>query len=139
MKIKNTSKQFDTNRIRSIIDHCRDSGVPSFDIWVKGGRDWAGAAYYAGCSYGRHKKPYISIRAPKVCCYPYTRRPRSGYLGWVAYKPEDALVHLVAHEIRHLWQSKHKKGHRVWGAKGKFSERDADAYAIHKVREWRRK
>ena len=27
----------------------------------------------------------------------------------------------------------------VWGSRGRYSERDADAYAVRKLREWRRK
>jgi hypothetical protein len=51
---------------------------------------------------------------------------------------EEVLVHIFAHELRHLWQKNHpgKRG-KVWGAKGQYSERDADAYAIRKMREWR--
>ena len=31
------------------------------------------------------------------------------------------------------------RGRRVWGARGQFSERDADAYAIRMLRAWRRR
>jgi hypothetical protein len=56
----------------------------------------------------------------------------------VCYNRTEALVHLLAHELRHLWQAKVKRGYRVWGARGQFSERDADAYAIQMLRRWRR-
>jgi hypothetical protein len=64
---------------------------------------------------------------------------RGGYLPTVAFSETEIIVHLVAHELRHLWQRRVKKWHRVWGARGQFSQRDADAYAIQKVRQWRRR
>ena len=50
----------------------------------------------------------------------------------------DSLVFVIAHELRHQWQRDHRRG-RVWGSRGKYSERDADAYATRKLREWRRR
>jgi hypothetical protein len=52
---------------------------------------------------------------------------------------EEALVHVAGHGLRHLWQTTHtgKRG-KVWGARGQYSDRDADAYAIRKTREWRK-
>ena len=67
-------------------------------------------------------------------------RPYSkGYLPrpWLADQVE-ALVYLAAHELRHLWQARVPRGHRVWGSRGQYSERDADAYAIRQLRAWRR-
>jgi hypothetical protein len=36
-------------------------------------------------------------------------------------------------------RKKSEKANRVWGVRGQFSERDADAYAIRKIREWHSK
>ena len=64
---------------------------------------------------------------------------RKGYIDSLLLSRTEALVNVMAHEFRHLWQKNHSgKIGKVWGAKGKFSERDADAYAIKKHREWRR-
>lgn len=49
----------------------------------------------------------------------------------------EALVVLLAHELRHLWQAQTTRG-RVYGARGRFSERDADAYALQMLRRFRR-
>jgi len=51
----------------------------------------------------------------------------------------ECLVYLAAHELRHVWQY-HRKNNRgvVWGSRGRFSEIDADSYAIRKLRQWRR-
>jgi hypothetical protein len=64
-----------------------------------------------------------------------------GYISQLILSREEALISVAAHELRYHWQSNHwpsKRG-RVWGAKGQYSNRDADAYAIRKLREWRRK
>jgi hypothetical protein len=61
-----------------------------------------------------------------------------GYLNNLVLSVEEALVHSLAHEFRHMWQWYYPSEKRSWGSKGRFSERDADAYAIRKVREWRR-
>lgn len=63
----------------------------------------------------------------------------TGYIDSLILSREEALVHVLSHEIRHFWETNHlgKRG-KVWGARGKSSERDADAYAIKKTREWRR-
>ena len=77
-------------------------------------------------------KIYESIKdTPKVFS-------SGGYISSLELSREESLVHILAHEMRHYWQMNHpgKRG-KVWGARGKFSERDADAYAIRKQREWR--
>jgi hypothetical protein len=62
-----------------------------------------------------------------------------GYISKLILCREEALVSIAAHELRHLWHKNHpgKRG-KVWGARGKYSERDADAYAIRKQRKWRK-
>lgn len=62
-----------------------------------------------------------------------------GYISHWTLSREEGLVHVIAHELRHFWQSNHsgKRG-RVWSARGQYSETDADAYAIRKQREWRK-
>lgn len=80
----------------------------------------------------RHTKKYESINdAPKLFS--------SGYISSLELSREESLVHVLSHEMRHYWQMNHpgKRG-KIWGAKGKFSERDADAYAIKMTRAWRR-
>lgn len=69
------------------------------------------------------------------------RRGKLGYyLPQLLLSREEALVSVIAHEYRHIWQRNHNlKKDRVWGSKGKSSERDCDAYAIKMTRAWRRK
>lgn len=63
----------------------------------------------------------------------------SGYQGVTVYTPEEALLFVLAHELRHLWQYRVPRGGRVWGARWQYSERDADCYAIGVLRRWRRR
>jgi hypothetical protein len=57
----------------------------------------------------------------------------------------EALVYLAAHELRHLWQTAKTRDDRrsvnlpmAYGSRGKFSEVDTEAFAIHTLREyWR--
>jgi hypothetical protein len=68
-----------------------------------------------------------------------SHRKGVGYLNALHLNREEHLVHLIAHELRHLWQYHHPKGWRVWGARGRYSERDADAYAIRETRAYHRR
>jgi hypothetical protein len=66
-------------------------------------------------------------------------RIRHGYISTLLRSSQECLLYVIAHELRHLYQAKNKVDW-VYGSRGrKSSERDADAYAISKVREWRRK
>jgi hypothetical protein len=61
-----------------------------------------------------------------------------GYIDHLMLSKEEALVHVLAHEFRHFWQRNHQgKRGKIWGARGVYSDRDADAYAIKKTRAWR--
>lgn len=146
MRVKNYTK-FNTDLIREIIAFVRPPGISNFDISFKNSEcGWKGRAYWAGCSYhDRRSAPYVTVGVPaRTTEATRYKKPNitdfgKGYLRSVQFSPVEDMVHLIAHELRHLWQAKVKKGHRVWGARGQFSERDADAYAIRMVRQWRRR
>ena len=141
MRLTNTNKLFTDEFIRKVIRFCRPSGISNFDVMVKNSKkNFGGMAYYTGCGYHKTSNPFITvsigtIKFPLVCD---RKNQRGGYLPFKCFTKEEILVKVMAHELRHLWQSKHPRGWRVWGARGQFSERDADAYAIHKMREFRR-
>lgn len=64
---------------------------------------------------------------------------KSPYIDHLVMSREESLVNTLAHEFRHFWQCNHKgKRGKVWGARGRISEKDASAYGIRKAREWRR-
>jgi hypothetical protein len=134
MKIQNTNKIYSTELLREIVKFVRPSGISNFKITLKNCKDKS----FHGWAYSSWN--LITIKIGKYD-FPHTveRQRGTGYLDCTFYTQTELLVHLIAHELRHLWQKAHPKGWRVYGAKGRYSERDADAYAIHKVREWRRK
>lgn len=140
MTFKNTTSVPDT-LLREIIRFACPSSVSNFSIWFKragGGKRtfFAGTAYWnrrhivcrIPARFERLTKPYVGAGA----------KPGRGYLPWPAYTFEEALVALVAHECNHLAQAKNARLYRrTWGARGRFSERDCDAYAIRMLRKWR--
>lgn len=131
MRVKNTSK-YPIDLVRSVIKFARPSGISNFDVIVKdrpksfSGRAWGRFRILVKISKG-------AIKYPVKTYY----KPGKGYIQYTLYSDTESLVHVIAHELRHLWQKSHKYG-RVWGSKGVSSERDADAYSIRKVREYRR-
>jgi hypothetical protein len=167
MRVKNYTK-YDTKKLKEMIRFCKPSKITNFDIVFKNtDTGVCGRAYCAGCSLHSTSAPFVTIRIgdeerfikkaiKKGVCradgspinwkhlrYPriidYNGEKKRGYIRYIALDKDEHIVHVIAHELRHLWQSKVTEGHRVWGARGKFSERDADAYAIRKTREWRKK
>jgi len=139
MRLKNYTN-IPTERIREMIKFVRPSGISNFDVRVSNCTSgYRGKSYSEGSGYHDTADPFIVTSIPKTeSMFPhYEDHSKPGYINTLILSTEEALVHLIAHELRHLWQSKHK-GHRVWGSRGKFSERDADAYAIRMTRKWRR-
>lgn len=140
MRLRNTSG-IDNDLARKIINFVRPSGLSKFDVMLKNSSShYGGMAYYKGSGYHMSSDPFVTVRIGPSKSFPYNdAKKASGYLpaGWI-YNRTEAFVLVLAHELRHLWQDKVKKGRRVWGARGQYSERDADAYAIGKLRQWRR-
>lgn len=142
MRITNTTT-IPNATVREVIRFVRPSGVSGFDVMLKNSTDsdLKGSAYTQGSGYHATAAPFVSLLVGAESRFPQKPQPpvRSNYLPrpYLASRL-DALVYLAAHELRHLWQAKVTHGYRVWGARGKFSERDADAYAIKMLRAWRR-
>lgn len=139
MQIKNTTS-ISTEKIRELIRFCKPSGVSNFDVMIKNSKCHGvrGRAYLGGSSYHYSKNRFVVLGIGKTE-YPrrsYTKKG-TGYLSFILYDKLEEILFVLAHELRHLWQKKVRRGHRVWGARGQFSERDADAYAIRIVRRWR--
>lgn len=138
MRLKNYT-DFSDSKIREVIRHTKPSGVSNFDISFKNCKHaFRGRAYTQGCAYHATASPLVIVSIGKDDKYPTRKKAIKGYLTVDLYTRLEALVYITAHELRHLWQEQHPRGWRVWGARGKFSERDADAYAIHKLRTWRK-
>jgi hypothetical protein len=140
MKFKNYTN-VDNEVLREIIRFVKPSGVSGFDISFKnlGSGAMRGMAYSEGCSYHDTANPLVIVSIGRTVIPHRMRGLKPGYLSTDIYSRLEAFVFITAHELRHLWQAKHPRGWRVWGARGQYSERDADAYAIKMLRAWRRR
>jgi hypothetical protein len=138
MKMRNYTP-LDDAWLRKVIAAVKPANVTNFDISFKncGYKGHRGRAYTKGCSYHGSWAPLVIVSLGKAT-YPYKTTSRGAYLGVELYSLAEAAVFITAHELRHLWQGKIKKRWRVWGSKGQYSERDADAYALQMVRRYRR-
>lgn len=139
MRLKNHT-DIPADQIRTIIRAVRPAGISNFDVRVSnlGGKGFRGRAYASGSGYHETADPFVivSIARTDAGCR-VIADGGSGYLPMQIGSRLEALVVVLAHELRHLWQANHQRG-RVWGARGKFSERDADAYALSMLRRFRR-
>lgn len=142
MRLKNTTT-IDSNVAREIVRFVCPSGVSGFDVKIQncGWGILKGKAYTQGSGYHDRACAFVNLYVtakPVFPTAPGVETPKGGYLPRPYFADRtEALVYLTAHELRHLWQARAPKGRRVWGARGKFSERDADAYAIRMLRAWR--
>lgn len=152
MRLRNTTT-IPNETARDVLRFVCPSGVSGYDVELRNARCGSvlkGRAYTQGSGYHDRAGAFVTLYVAengtrgergrvRYPIPPVPVRSHAGYLPrpYLADRIE-ALVYLAAHELRHLWQSKIKRGRRVWGARGQFSERDADAYAIHMLRQWRK-
>jgi len=141
MRLKNYT-DIDTELLREIVRFVKPAGVSKFDVSFKNcAHPFRGMAYPKGCGYHNSAAPLVIVSIGKKAKYPYKGggKHKGGYLPQPdLYSKTEAVVYITAHELRHIWQGEHPKGWRVWGSRGQYSERDACAYAIRKLREWRK-
>jgi len=140
MKLENFTN-LPNDWVRSIIRSVKPACVKNFDVMLKNGKKARGGAYYEGSGFHSEENPdkpfiVICLGKPKkqTASFPIEGRNYSIKLG----SKQEIFVFVLAHELRHLWQKKVKKGHRVWGARGRYSEVDADAFATQALRTFRR-
>lgn len=138
MRLRNHTDIADAT-IRAMIAFSRPAGIAGFDVRVSnmGGQGVRGRAYPGGCGYHDRACPFVVVSVQRQRLLPPTPARRA-YLPRPAMSRDEAVLFVLAHELRHLWQARIRTGRRVWGARGQFSERDADAYALRALRHWRR-
>jgi len=57
----------------------------------------------------------------------------------------EALVYVLAHKLRHLWQDHGRERQSIFptgycrNSRGQFSEVDTEAWAVNRLRAWRRR
>lgn len=195
MRLRNTSG-FSDELVREVYRFVKPNGTHPREVVVRKG---AYADRYSGHSWqGSHIVVTVCAEEPlrendwrrilrEQRLKARERPDHSGYLDVACLTPEEVLVLVMAHELRHQWQglgvktkwggidvqlydktkivydrpgetittasgATHFNARRikvrairirkrcamVWGARGRFSERDADAYAVRMVRAWRR-
>jgi hypothetical protein len=141
---KNTSG-LDSGVLRRILAFVMPRNVDRkiLTVWVKKTRSGVAGRYY-----GFRQHPHIVARVG-VKQFPMTLRlyqyaQHKGRRHWLASR-EEAAVYVLAHETRHFWQQHSRlrncpfpEGRGRVSSRGVFSEVDTEAYAIHKLREWRR-
>lgn len=121
-------------------------GLKAHDVEIKNNDgSGRGRAYSQGSGYHATVRPFVVVSVPKTEKMARHRRHEGesaggGYLPIVIGSRRESLVYILAHELRHLWQAKFSGKPRgmVYGAKGRFSERDACAYGMQMLRRFRR-
>lgn len=139
MRLKNTT-EIPTTLLREVVRFTKPSSVKNFSIWFKNFCPGSNRLWFCGTAY--HGRKHVVCRIPTYHRFdkPYLGSTHGAYMPWYAYTYEEALVALVAHELNHLAQAKNPRlARRTWNARGQFSERDCDAYAIRMMRAWRRR
>lgn len=148
MRIKNHTDIPD-QVIRGLIAAVRPPGISGFDVRISNynGRGGRGRAYSRGSGYHDRANPFVVVSIPRTDRDArYIRKAFKGYLRVVTGNRMEALVYILAHELRHLWQAagpldgwrcRARRG-MVYGSRGRFSERDADAYGLQMLRRFRR-
>lgn len=128
--------------LRAIYAAVCPPGLPAHDVEIKNNQGAGrGRAYYAGSGYHATARPFIVVSVPKTeQMARYRWRLDGGYLPHTIGSRRECFVVILAHELRHLWQARGKGKRRgmVYGSRGRFSERDADAYGIQMLRRYRR-
>lgn len=150
-------EQWPRSIVVSLLRRARPPGVTSFEVELRPQRGsesakvgddgrllypWR-AHHFSGFAFPHSNRVVIRIpvggRRKIKAPYVFAGTPNSaGYQGHRVFSRTEALLHILAHELRHLWQRKVRRGRRVWGSRGRYSERDADCYALRVVRSYRR-
>ena len=155
-RLRNTSGISDTT-VRQVCDWITvDLCIAGFDVECrKSTSKLAGRAYTKGSAYHSTARPFVVLRVGTESRWPLAKRADlktvrrfpctvapyqyAQHKGrrYVLANRIEALVYIAAHELRHLFQAK-CLWPRYHGSKGRFSEVDTEAYAIHMLRQWRK-
>lgn len=142
MRLKNHTNIPD-DWVRAAVRAVCPPGVVGFDLRISNlvrGRRGRGRAYPEGSTLHDRPCPFIvvSVAKTEALARDLGEWRTGGYLKYALGSRREVLLAILAHELRHLWQRRVRRGHRVWDARGVFSERDADAYAVQMLRRYRR-
>jgi hypothetical protein len=146
------------NIIQMVVDFCCPSELYDFKITVTPVRKSRCDEYFYGSAYTNKKKVNISLNLPfyhhyfpMFSHYRHKEIRRAGYVKEILLRNQvEVLVYLIAHELRHLWQTNVSK-QDFWGRMVFYKtwknvvntsfykeEKDATLYAIKMVKLWRK-
>ena len=133
------------SELRAIYLAVCPAGLRAHDVAFKNlaGRGVRGRAYSSGSGFHQSARPFVVVsvaRTDRLARHWCDGGGKPGYLRYPLGNRRECIVAILAHELRHLWQSQTGKPRlgMVWGSRGKMSERDADAYALRMLRRYRR-
>jgi len=138
--------------VRQVVHIVREEfpRLPALESITIRNRSQVPAGWDADGSTGRYFRPYMGKPARIVATVPTAAawpegRDRPLYCPnlnrrrpFLLESRLEALVAILGHELRHHVQHTYTRYGRVWGARGRYSERDTEAYSIHVVRRFRR-
>lgn len=121
---------FSTKFVQEVVEFCRPKNVNNFDVFIKNSnRIYSGTAYI----HPKHIIVRIGGEAKFPIYHKYNGNLNSNRFPIIQLNNyNEVLVYVVAHEIRHIWQSIYhskKQNEYFAGSKGKYSELDAEMYA----------
>lgn len=130
--IKN-STNIPSEVIEAIAARVCPPGAARYTLRLRNRAGWLGVSGYA------YRSGPVSLCIGEVeGSHTLNGRKGKGYLTGIALGSRaEAILFVLAHELRHRWQHAHRKP-RVYGSRGRYSERDADAYALGILRQYRR-
>jgi len=128
----------DLKGVKQILQYVTPRGLPSFDLSIYSLSPGEEHPLDCNVRFSASRASMDVFVMPEAPDKPARIHDRPRHIPINVFNHEEALVYLIAHGVRHIWQLKHFKGHRVWGSKSRFSDKDACAYGIHMLRCWRR-
>ena len=146
MRVKANKTKFDNETLHDIFSFVKPNNVKStkVDLYI-GGTKWGirKGRMYTKNSHGGNLIHLNVTNNSKLFPTKIRRSDKHlkrGYLRTgILLNPEEALVEVMAHELRHVHQENKKHKTKVRGRRReRFSEKDADIYAIQMIRKWRK-
>lgn len=127
---------FSDSFLKKAIKFCRPVGIDINTIVFKNSK----TCYYGYCYPDKLK---IVIGIGPHTFYPLAVRRTKKFInlgyasGFRLNSKKEALFYLLAHELKHLEQQMNKYFKREGSNRTKFSESDADLYALKILEKWR--
>lgn len=134
--VKQNTTDIPSEVIAAIADLVCPAGAARYVLHLTNKPNAVGVSGWAYRNSGRVSLCIGTLAGPHV--YNAGGNSSKGYLHDTACGSRaEAVLFVLAHELRHRFQRAHRQP-RVYGSRGRYSERDADAYALNVLRRYRR-